>query len=60
MRSWHGLRSLYKTVKKCWRVNDYGNQNGYINLLCAVVMAYGLGRVHGKKEALERERRIRE
>lgn len=33
---------------------------GYINLLCAVVMAYGLGRVHGKKEALERERRIRE
>ena len=33
---------------------------GYINLLCTVVMAYGLGRVHGKKEALERERRIRE
>lgn len=33
---------------------------GYINLLCAVVMAYGLGRVYGKKEAFERERRIRE
>ena len=33
---------------------------GYINLLCAVAMAYGLGRIHGKKEALERERRIRE
>lgn len=33
---------------------------GYINLLCAVLAAYGLGRVHGKKEALERERRIRE
>lgn len=32
----------------------------YINLLCAVAMAYGLGRIHGKKEALERERRIRE
>lgn len=33
----------------------------YINLLCAAVaMAYGLGRIHGKKEALERERRIRE
>lgn len=31
-----------------------------INLLCAVAMAYGLGRIHGKKEALERERRIRE
>ncbi len=28
--------------------------------LCAVAAAYGLGRVHGKKEALERERRIRE
>ena len=33
---------------------------GGINLLCAVAAAYGLGRVHGKKEALERERRIRE
>ena len=28
LRSWRGLRSLYKTVKKYWRVNDYGNQNG--------------------------------
>ena len=33
---------------------------GRINLLCACVIFYGLGRVHGKKEALERERRIRE
>ena len=33
---------------------------GRINLLCACVIFYGLGRIHGKKEALERERRIRE
>ena len=28
LRSWHGLRSLYKTGKKYWRINNYGNQNG--------------------------------
>ncbi len=33
---------------------------GRINLLCACVIFYGLGRMHGKKEALERESRIRE
>lgn len=54
------LKELVQNGEKYWRVNDYGNQNGYINLLCAVVMAYGLGRVYGKKEAFERERRIRE
>ncbi len=40
------------------------NLNGFrfawINLLCAALMAYCLGRIHGKKEALERERRLRE
>ena len=33
---------------------------GYINLLCACVVFYELGRIHGKKDELERERRIRE
>jgi hypothetical protein len=33
---------------------------GWINLLCASLLTYGLGRIHGKKEALERERRFRE
>ncbi|MBO4299305.1 MAG: DUF2812 domain-containing protein [Clostridia bacterium] len=37
-----------------------GFQFAWINLLCAAFLAYGLGRIHGKKEALERERRLRE
>lgn len=33
---------------------------GWINLLCATLLMYGLGRIHGKKEALENERMVRE
>ncbi len=33
---------------------------GWINLLCASLLTYALGRIHGKKEALEKERRLRE
>ena len=33
---------------------------GWINLLCATLLMYGLGRIHGKKEALEKERMVRE
>ena len=29
---------------------------GWINLLCATLLMYALGRIHGKKEALEKER----
>ena len=33
---------------------------GWVNLLCATLLMYGLGRIHGKKEALENERELRE
>jgi len=33
---------------------------GWINLLCAAFLAYALGRIHGKKEALEKERALHE
>lgn len=33
---------------------------GWINLLCATVLMYALGRIHGKKEALEKERFLHE
>ena len=33
---------------------------GGLNLLCATLLMYGLGRIHGKKEALEKERMLRE
>ncbi|MBE6117440.1 MAG: DUF2812 domain-containing protein [Erysipelotrichaceae bacterium] len=33
---------------------------GWINLLCATLLMYGLGRIRGKQEALERERTLRE
>lgn len=33
---------------------------GWINLLCATLLMYGLGRIHEKKEALERSRMLLE
>ena len=33
---------------------------GWVNLLCATLLMYALGRIHGKKEALERERLLHE
>lgn len=33
---------------------------GWINLLVATILMYGLGRIHGKKEGLEKERLLRE
>ena len=33
---------------------------GWINLLLATLLMYGLGRIHGKKEALEKERELHE
>lgn len=33
---------------------------GWINLLVASLLTYGIGRIHGKKEALEKERLFRE
>ena len=33
---------------------------GWVNLLCATVLMYALGRVEGKKEALQRDRLLME
>ena len=33
---------------------------GWINLVCATLLTYALGRIHGKKEALEEKRRLTE
>jgi len=33
---------------------------GWINLLCSTLLMYALGRIHGKKEALEKERLLHE
>ena len=40
-------------------VNPYVSV-GWINLLCATLLMYGLGRIHEKKEALERSRMLLE
>ena len=37
-----------------------GSRIGWLNLVCATVLMYGLGRMHGKKEALEKERLLHE
>ena len=42
-------------------VNTYNaSPVGLINLLCATLLMYALGRIHGKKEALKRERLLHE
>ena len=33
---------------------------GWVNLLCATLLCYALGRIHGKKEALEHDRLLHE
>ena len=37
-----------------------GRSYAFVNLLCAALPAYGLGRIHGKKESLELERQLHE
>ncbi len=37
-----------------------GHDYAFVNLLCASLLAYGLGRIHGKKETLELERQLHE
>ena len=37
-----------------------GNGIGWVNLLCATLLMYALGRIHGKKEALEKDRQLME
>ena len=42
-------------------VNTLNNGGlGILNLLCATLLMYGLGRIEGKKEALEAEREVHE
>ena len=42
-------------------VNVYNpGRTGALNLLCATLLMYALGRIHGKKEALEKDRELRE
>ena len=42
-------------------VNSIGRYHlGWVNLICATVLMYCLGRIHGKREALERERELHE
>ena len=37
-----------------------GSRVGVLNLLVCTVLMYGLGRIRGKKEELEKERQLRE
>ncbi len=38
----------------------WGSRLGWVNLLVATLLMYALGRIHGKKEALEKERLLHE
>ena len=40
-------------------INTYANF-GWVNLLCATLLSYALGRIHGKKESLEKDRLLYE
>ena len=37
-----------------------GQTFSIVNLLCSVLLAYGLGRIHGMKASLEEERALHE
>ncbi|MBR6088905.1 MAG: DUF2812 domain-containing protein [Anaerolineaceae bacterium] len=39
---------------------SFNSRFGWINILCATILMYCLGRIHGKKEALEKERELHE
>ena len=42
-------------------VNSIGRYHlGWVNLICATLLMYCLGRIHGKREALERDRELHE
>ena len=42
-------------------VNSFNGTNlGAINLICATLLMYGLGRIHGKMESLEKDRELEE
>ena len=42
-------------------LNIFGpSRLGWVNLVCATLLMYALGRIHGKKEALEKERLLHE
>ena len=51
-----GLANLLIGAVNCFD----GRSFGVVNLLCATLLMYGLGRIEGKKEALERERELHE
>ena len=40
--------------------NSINFHSGWINLLCATLLMYALGRIHGKKESLQKERLLLE
>ena len=52
-----GLANLAIGITNSIQANS---EYAWINLLCATLLMYGLGRIHGKKEALEKERLLRE
>ena len=42
-------------------VNSFNGTNlGAVNLICATLLMYGLGRIHGKMESLEKDRELEE
>ena len=51
-----GLANLLIGVANSMNATHFG----WVNLLCATLLMYALGRIHGKKEALERERLLHE
>ena len=50
----HTVRSEYVTNS----LNQF--RYGWLNLLCAAMLSYALGRIHGMKAALEKERSLHE
>ena len=49
-----------KTLHKWFWVWEFEKEERWLNLLCATLLAYGLGRIRGKQDTLEEERALHE
>ena len=54
------LIGLANLIIGCVNAFASGSGVGVINLLCATLLMYGLGRITGKRDEMEKERQIRE
>ena len=49
-----------KTLHKLFWIWEFEKEERWLNLLCAALVAYGIGRIHGMRDGLEKDRALHE